>query len=567
MQWFDQIEGVIRGAVGDEIADSLRDRWADHERRNRVEVTLFGPYDSGKSSLLRRLLVEDSVPVPEWLTVSARRETWSTNEIDALGLTFTDTPGVAAGDSDHERVATETITLTDAMLVVLPPQLLTGDKETILPIIDGRFFAPSTGWVFPDGALRCVIGRMDEGGIDPVDNSTAFERFADGKRQELAELLEAAGAGAVPVTTVIADPYGLVGNDGETYTDVGAADGVAALQAELQALATRQTELRTAAHVRYLLHAGHRVAITLDRHIGVTERKEAELTRRRDDHLLVAREIESLVSAARAALRSAINEEASAIADQPPAEEAVEAALRERIETRVSAWNTVWDGQLVELAERLSERYEANSSRPMTAVIDELFQAPEPLQHDPAPGATRAWDLVDRVGPILEKGLRTSIQSSLGMTLEDAVAEIERLEALDPETRAQQLADKTSAFTASDFERFSGVVKGAAVAVSFAPIVVGVAREIFDIAQGDGDEAGLKRLEARREELRRAADAVADGVLERWREGPDQLIGAARDTSALLAKSIQGIAEDLQRQREGRERLVELLEAAPRPTA
>src|SRR5687768_2478293 len=115
MEWFDDIEGVIRDAVGDEIADSLRDRWAEHEARERVEVTFFGPYDSGKSSLLRRLLVEDQVPVPEWLTVSARRETWSTNEIDALGLTFTDTPGVAAGDLDHERLATETITLTDAM--------------------------------------------------------------------------------------------------------------------------------------------------------------------------------------------------------------------------------------------------------------------------------------------------------------------------------------------------------------------------------------------------------------------------------------------------------------------
>src|SRR4051794_6276108 len=187
MQWYEDIERAIETVVGAGIADSVRTRWREHAARTTVEVTLFGPYDSGKSSLLKRLLREDGRPIPQWLTISARRETWETNEVDAHGLTFTDTPGVAAGNESHERIATETITLTDAMLVVVPPQLLTGEKDLVLPVVNGRFFAPDRGWHFPSGALAFAITRLDEGGIDPGESPEAFVSFAEGKAAELRE--------------------------------------------------------------------------------------------------------------------------------------------------------------------------------------------------------------------------------------------------------------------------------------------------------------------------------------------------------------------------------------------
>src|SRR4051812_35538444 len=256
MEWYEDVERAIEAAVGAEIADSVRTRWREHAERTTVEVTLFGPYDSGKSSLLKRLLHEDDRPIPQWLTISARRETWDTNEVAAHGLTFTDTPGIAAGDEDHERTATEPIPLTDAMLVVVPPQLLTGEKDLILPVVNGRFFAPDRGWRFPSGALAFAITRLDEGGIDPGESPEAFRSFAEGKAAELRELLARDGATEVPVHCVVADPYGLVGNDEGEYLPLGDVDGVGGLLHALRGLLPRTDELRSAARVRYLLHAG-----------------------------------------------------------------------------------------------------------------------------------------------------------------------------------------------------------------------------------------------------------------------------------------------------------------------
>ena len=49
-------------------------------------VTFFGPYDSGKSTLLKRLLVDEGCKVPDWLTISPRPETFEQNKIEALGV-------------------------------------------------------------------------------------------------------------------------------------------------------------------------------------------------------------------------------------------------------------------------------------------------------------------------------------------------------------------------------------------------------------------------------------------------------------------------------------------------
>jgi putative ribosome biogenesis GTPase RsgA len=57
-------------------------------------VTFFGAFDCGKSSLLRRLLVDDDIAVPDWLTISARHETFAASDIRYRGAILRDTPGV-----------------------------------------------------------------------------------------------------------------------------------------------------------------------------------------------------------------------------------------------------------------------------------------------------------------------------------------------------------------------------------------------------------------------------------------------------------------------------------------
>ena len=124
---------------------SLPRTWADHDAREKVEVTFLGPYSSGKSSVLRRLVVDAGLDIPEWLTVSARRETFELNEVDVGALTFTDAPGFAAGNELHDQLAEDALALSDAFLIVVPPQLLTSNRELVGSILSGRYFFGEPG--------------------------------------------------------------------------------------------------------------------------------------------------------------------------------------------------------------------------------------------------------------------------------------------------------------------------------------------------------------------------------------------------------------------------------------
>jgi hypothetical protein len=563
-QWHEDIEAAIEDAVGAEVAGSVRTRWREHAARDKVEVTLFGPYDSGKSSLLKRLLHEDGQPTPGWLTISARRETWETNEVHAHGLTFTDTPGVAAGNQDHERTATETITLTDAMLVVVPPQLLTGERDLVLPVVNGRLFAPGSGWRFPHGAMAFAITRLDEGGIDPGESGDAFRTFAAGKSEELRALLAQVGAEDVPVHRVVADPYGLVGNDDGDYQRLGDVDGIAELIHHLRALAGRKDELRSAARVRYLLHAGYHVAETVGQHLGRTELRAAELGRRIQDQEAVRGELNDLMNAASASLRNAINDEAQAVAEQTSsAESDLNGALASRVEVRVAAWRAEWDAQLADLAERLAERYEAAEQRPMTALIDDLLTStPNPVDRS-VETATRAWDLIEESAKVLNAGVRKAVKVSLGMDLAEAQQELKRLEGLSADDLAKELSSNPAL---KNLDRFRDVIGKATVAAELAPVVSEVVRGLIALWREEATStAKLDDLEQRRARLRDVSSAMADEIMGSWREGIDQLLTSAERAVELLIDTKRGVDDDISRLREAKARLDMLLAQAPPP--
>lgn len=562
--WASQVEQQISDLVGDEIADSVRSRWAEHAGREHVEVTLFGPFDSGKSSLLKRLLHEAGVETPDWLTVNARRETWKTNEVDADGITFTDTPGIAAGDAEHERMATETITLTDALLVIMPPQLLTSEKDLVLDVLSGRFFGPASGWAFPPGALRVVISRADEGGFDPVESPDAFRSFAHSKQTELLALLRASGVNTpIDATCAIPDPYGLVGNrTGAAYQDIGDVDGIGELVGELRLLRERKDPLRSAARVRYLLHAGSWIATRVERHLDELALRASELQRRVDEQRTVGSEVEPLLAAARANLGAVLNDEAQAVAERQISAEQVDEKLRERVYARVMTWRETWDIQLGELAERLAERYDAEQRRPMSALLDRLFEAPDSTEESSR--VTQAWDLLTRSGPVLEEAARQAIKTSLGMTLEDAQKELRRLEKLSPEDRAKAFADGKSGFGSErSYEQMGKVVKAAVVVVEFGPIVAMLMREL---QSGDDSDGEIARRAALTERAREASAEIAREIIDGpdgWAEGPRSLLQATSAAKDLLVRSLEGLDSETKRHRHGLDALRELLQGAP----
>src|SRR5438132_11470768 len=136
--WTSRARAGLGEVAGEEGAASIEAQWDELGREQTPVVTLFGSYDSGKSTLLKRLLVDAGGAVPTWLTVSARRETFEISEVDAFGCRFRDTPGIAGGNPDHQRVAAEAVSLTDAILLVVPPQLITGDRDAVVAVATGK---------------------------------------------------------------------------------------------------------------------------------------------------------------------------------------------------------------------------------------------------------------------------------------------------------------------------------------------------------------------------------------------------------------------------------------------
>lgn len=219
-------------------------------------VSLFGAYDAGKSTLLKRLLVEAGVDVPSWLTVSARRETFEANDVEAYGCILRDTPGIAAGSQEHEAFARNAVLGSDVMLLVMPPQLLTGDKATVLQLLSGTAFRKQ-GLASP-ASLLVAIAKLDER-ADPIDDLSGYQNYANLKRNEWSKLLteEKLPLTSASVFALSADPFGDVGNDDAPTPDdyrggCRAWDGVGDLVLALEALPTQLSELRRSAQIRRL---------------------------------------------------------------------------------------------------------------------------------------------------------------------------------------------------------------------------------------------------------------------------------------------------------------------------
>ena len=115
-----------------EVVTNQRRRWDDLRPSDELRVVIFGAYDAGKSTLLKRLLAEAGTPVPEWLTISGRRETFEVRISPVRGRSsFLDTPGLSGGNDEHEQISLAAMQLADAYLWVLPPQLVTANKQDL----------------------------------------------------------------------------------------------------------------------------------------------------------------------------------------------------------------------------------------------------------------------------------------------------------------------------------------------------------------------------------------------------------------------------------------------------
>lgn len=200
-------------------------------------VAVLGDYSSGKSSLIKRLIVEFGGSVPETLHVRADPTTDRVHTFDLPDFQILDTPGFQSGRAGHDARALSVLSGAALVIVVVHVNLLLGDTKLLAEVANGT---PSH--VGKQPRILFLINRCDELGVDPV-NATE-EYFLRRSRKELE--LEAAlasrqifAAGA-QIHGVAGDPFASIGArrdvTREDYAEHAAWDGIGPLIAALTSM-------------------------------------------------------------------------------------------------------------------------------------------------------------------------------------------------------------------------------------------------------------------------------------------------------------------------------------------
>ncbi|HWS32902.1 MAG TPA: GTPase [Actinoplanes sp.] len=168
----------------------------------RPAVAVLGDYNSGKSSLIRRLLIDSGRQPAGSLDIRATAATAVATRYPLGGVDLVDTPGLQSGDSAHDTAALAQVAEAAVVFVVVHLNFLVGDTT----VLDGLTAAKGDRTVF-------LINRCDELGVDPLAAPEAYLNHQDRKREELRSALASRGVdvGLDRIHCVSGDPFGLFG--------------------------------------------------------------------------------------------------------------------------------------------------------------------------------------------------------------------------------------------------------------------------------------------------------------------------------------------------------------------
>lgn len=214
-QWLSDIEEAVSPLLTGTAERLSRIR---RLQEDPPQLALAGTYNTGKSSLLKRLCVDDGIPVPEGLVIQGEPST-STVESARIGPWLViDTPGLDAPHPEHVQAALRAAREADRVLVFVNPDLFSESSLTASLL---RELAP--------GSAAIAVCRIDKAVMSSADLGTWFST----KRPELVERAGRLGHENLEVFPVAPDARGLVRNstaDPGRYDRSRVWDGVADLR-------------------------------------------------------------------------------------------------------------------------------------------------------------------------------------------------------------------------------------------------------------------------------------------------------------------------------------------------
>lgn len=437
----------LDGLPGGEVGRRLAQRWQQFVAIEEPVVTIYGSYDTGKSSLLRRLLIELGEVVPSWLTISARHETFEINEIRAAGCLLRDTPGFVSEGTDaraemNTALASEAIALTDVAVVALPPQLATAEYPILRELVQ-------QDWV--RNSLWCVISRFDEAGVDPDDDPDGYRALAEHKTLELRRALNLGND--VPVYVVSQDFAQMAGSERNPNPSVWNEsrdwDGVSELVAAITGLGSSSgSDIRQGAAQRFW---GNSVRLALEQlrrdfqsHLDNAAVSD-ESDQRRTSWLA---QVDTLTRASEADLRGRISAAVGDAVDSPDPAQSFAQALK----TSVGAWHAACERDINRLLRSVGETIATDRTRPEWERFEDMAASlrREPSNSDSSPNDALIY------APVIRQ---------VGDAVLNALRDYEN-------TRGLKLASKTlgSAGAAPGANRISAAAAGVAVISELAVI-------------------------------------------------------------------------------------------------
>ncbi|WP_341953383.1 hypothetical protein [Salinibacterium sp. TMP30] len=473
--------GEVSGEESVEQLDSIWDEFAEEEK---PVATLFGAFDTGKSSILRRLLVDSGQPIPEWLSISARHETFADHQVTVAGCVIRDTPGLSPDGQDirsvkNSAIARTSLGLTDVLMVTLNPQLATGERDELLKSL-------SSGW--PNSCLWFLISRADEGGIDPALDPVGFSAWSERKRVELRSSL--ALVEGMPVHVVVPD-YGQVGafepDPEPSIWDISRPwDGMDELRASLSDLAgVDLRESRKGAEHRFWLNAvSERIEAVRSTLAGLTtahSTAHAALGKRD----LFLKQLGSLTDSAQVSIEGTIEDAIRRVLLSPQIDAEF---IQHTVDPVLEEWWHQQHAELARIRRDAIQTFDTHREGRAWETLESLYSTTTlPSAQDPA--AARAFTpRFDKLGLKAVDGLKAA----------DAVRKAHRA--------AKKPSQATDALESTlDLGQFAGL--GAAAL----PFLVELAGLVEDVVQTEHEKV---RQRARRQEIETEVTRVVEGAAD-----------------------------------------------------
>ncbi|MFF0376338.1 GTPase [Actinoplanes missouriensis] len=268
------------------LFDVVRTMWRVAAQRPAFAV--LGDYNSGKSSLLRRIVVDSGGPGRAVFDIRAVPATTAATRYPMGRFDLVDTPGLQSGNDAHDTAAGEAVVEAALVFVVVHINVLVGDTSLVRQLVAAK----GERTVF-------LVNRCDELGVDPLTVPTDYVNLQDRKRAELRAAFAAGGVdvGADRVHCLSGDPFGLAGDEPEAtaadFDEHRLWDGVAALTGVLADLSDEQLSAAAA-------------AAAFDAAVTGLRRHQRELQRTRAEEVDELSRSEPVIAALQAAMKDAV---------------------------------------------------------------------------------------------------------------------------------------------------------------------------------------------------------------------------------------------------------------------